>query len=217
MPFSFDSVTTHYYSKEQLERLALAKIGIAGVGGLGSNCAVNLVRSGVTQIVIADFDVIENSNLNRQAFFANQVGMTKVSALTENVLKINPAVHITPHCLQLDRNNMADVFKGCDVVVEAFDRAECKALLVETLLPTGVFMVTASGIAGIGNSDRIKVHKILNNLYMVGDKESAVSASAKPYAPCVAIAAAKQADIVLEWILTGQIFGGGLRGPLYPS
>ena len=50
------------------------RVGIAGAGGLGSNCAVALARSGVGTLVIADFDIIEAANLNRQYYFTDQIG-----------------------------------------------------------------------------------------------------------------------------------------------
>jgi sulfur carrier protein ThiS adenylyltransferase len=125
--FNFDSVCRSYFSADQIKHIRKARIGIAGAGGLGSNCAMNLVRSGFTQFVIVDFDVVEESNLNRQFYFYDQIGRPKVDALKENLLRINPDLSIKPWQLKLDKQNMANIFKACTVVVEAFDKPRCKA------------------------------------------------------------------------------------------
>ena len=115
-------------------RLKAATVGIAGVGGLGSAVAVALARVGVGRLIIADFDVVEPSNLNRQQFFIDQIGMHKVAALSANLQRINPYVSVKQHILMLDPENIATTFAGCSILVEAFDRADMKAMLVNTVL-----------------------------------------------------------------------------------
>lgn len=176
-------------------------VGIAGCGGLGSNCANSLVRSGFKNLLIVDFDKVEPSNLNRQFYFRDQIGRNKVDCLKENLLRINPKVKITTYCQKLEKDNILEIFKLCPIVVEAFDKAEYKSLLVETLLPHKTLIVSASGLAGYGNSDEIKIKWVKNNLVIVGDRKSEASSNLPPVSPRVNIAAAKQADIVLEYIL----------------
>ena len=176
-------------------------IGIAGCGGLGSNCANSLVRSGFKNLVLVDFDKVEPSNLNRQFYFQDQIGRNKVDCLKENLLRINPQAKITTYCQKIEKDNILDIFKQCSIVVEAFDKAEYKSLLVETLLPHKKLIVSASGLAGYGNSDDIKIHRIKDNLAIIGDRKSEASPSLPPLAPRVNIAAAKQADVILEHIL----------------
>ncbi|MGD9949081.1 MAG: sulfur carrier protein ThiS adenylyltransferase ThiF [Desulfobulbus sp.] len=142
------------------------KIGIAGVGGIGSNVALNLVRSGVDRLKIVDFDRIEPSNLNRQFYFADQIGMFKVEALMMNLARINPQVHIEAFVQQIDANNCAGLFADCDLIVEGFDRQTDKKMLFETFANKKI-VVAASGIAGADLST-IRSRRIGNG-YIVGD------------------------------------------------
>ncbi|MDD5672530.1 MAG: sulfur carrier protein ThiS adenylyltransferase ThiF [Chitinivibrionales bacterium] len=199
--FSFDNVSERYFTPEQIKKTRNTRIGIAGAGGLGSNCAMNLVRCGFEKFVIVDFDNVEESNLNRQFYFLNQIGLPKVQALKESLLRINPAVSIKTYQLKLDKQNIGNIFASCTVIVEAFDTAGCKAMLAETFINSDKFVVCASGLAGFGDSDRIKVKKIRDNFFMIGDQTSEISAELKPLSPAVSIAAAKQADVILAWVL----------------
>jgi sulfur carrier protein ThiS adenylyltransferase len=202
---SFDSIIRHYFTPDQLAKIRRTHIGIAGAGGLGSNCAHALVRCGFEKFTIVDFDVIEPSNLNRQFYFPDQIGRPKVEALKENLRRINPEITIKTFQIKLDRGNMPLLFDPCQVIVEAFDKAEMKAAIVECFANSDKFMVTASGLAGYGKSDRIKSKKLRANLILIGDGRSSVSETLKPLAPCVYIAAAKQADAVLEWTLQSAL------------
>jgi sulfur carrier protein ThiS adenylyltransferase len=197
----FEQALGRYLSPEQLERIRSVKVGIAGAGGLGSNCAAALVRSGFRKIKIADFDKVECSNLNRQFYSLRQAGQVKVEALAENLRGINPAAEIEALSIKLHSANAAEIFADCEVVVEAFDRPECKKLIVEAYISSTKLLVAASGIAGWGASDRIKVHRVKDNFYIVGDLASGIGPGAPPLAPCVLIAAAKQADVVLSYAL----------------
>jgi len=176
------------------------KIGIAGAGGLGSNCACNLVRSGFDNLKIADFDNVEVSNLNRQFYFQEQLGMPKVKALEESLKRINPSVKVEALIVRLEKENIKNIFADCDIIVEAFDRAEYKTILVEEMLSDGKFIVSASGLSGIGSSDDMRVNRIKENLVVVGDLKSD-AAEVPPISPRVNIAAAKQADVILEHVL----------------
>lgn len=142
------------------------KIGIAGVGGIGSNVALNLVRSGVTHLKIVDFDRIEPSNLNRQFYFADQVGLPKVEALVINLSRINPQVCIDAVTARIDAANCGQLFADCALIVEGFDRQLDKKMLFETLADTKI-VVSACGIAG---SDLATVRsRRIGNGYIVGD------------------------------------------------
>ena len=120
--------------QEIKQRIGDKIIGVAGCGGLGSNCAVALVRAGIKHLVIADFDVIDESNLNRQYFFLNQVGRKKVFDLRDNLLAIYPDVNVETYDTRLDEDNQVKIFGNCDVIVEAFDEASQKQMLIETFL-----------------------------------------------------------------------------------
>ena len=178
-------------------------IGIAGCGGLGSNCAVALARVGIGKLIIADFDEVTESNLNRQYFFHHQIGQKKVDALKENIRLINPMVIIKEHAVRLIPENIITLFKPCDVIVEAFDLADQKQMLIETILShmTEKPLVSGIGLAGWGDSNAIKVNRI-KNLYICGDATKEVSDEMPPLAPRVGIVANMQANVVLEILLT---------------
>lgn len=202
--FSFGAVCSPYYSIEQYSAIRAATIGIGGAGGLGSNCAINLVRSGFEKFVIADFDIVELPNLNRQTYLPEHIGLPKVDCLKGQLQKINPRCSVDAKQITINETNALSAFSSCDAVVEAFDSPECKAMMVNIFIDTGKLVVSASGLAGFGNSDRIVTRKVRDNFYLVGDGASGVNGTMRPLAPCVSIAAAKQADVVLEWILAGR-------------
>lgn len=198
---SFYDGISRYFKPAELEIIRSMKIGIAGAGGLGSNCAMNLVRSGFQNFVIADFDTIDGSNLNRQFYFSNQTGRLKVDALRQNLLKINPALSLTTTDERINEDNLERIFGECDCIVEAFDDSQTKKLLVEHFSNSKKLVVAASGIAGCGNTDRIITRKINTTLYIIGDFVSESSEQLPPYSPGVTIAAAKQADVILSHAL----------------
>jgi len=188
---------------EVRDHLAQFRVGIAGAGGLGSNCAVALARSGIGTIVVSDYDVIEPANLNRQYYFTSQVGMQKSTALKENISRINPDITVIAHTEKLDKNNIAEIFVGCDVVVEAFDRDDMKQMLIETVLSKmpGTPVVIGSGLAGWGNSEAIRYRKADDTIYICGDESTAVDDDMPPMAPRVGMVANMQANTVVEILM----------------
>jgi sulfur carrier protein ThiS adenylyltransferase len=201
MANAFVAMLDTYFTTAQLTRIHATTIGIAGAGGLGSNCASFLVRSGFTRFIIADHDCVEPSNLNRQFYYIDQVGHPKVTALRHNLQRINPDVSVTAVQKRCTADVCAEIFSGCDIIVEAFDTPSAKAMLIDVFGGSERLLVCASGIAGYGNSERIRTRKIASNVYCIGDLHTAVGIEQKPLAPCVTIAAAKQADLVLEKVL----------------
>ena len=189
------------------ERAVLEKvrIGVAGAGGLGSNCAMHLVRSGIRPLVVADFDVVGESNLNRQFFFRDQLGMKKVDALKANLLRIDPEVDVQAVDVQLDAASTRELFEDCDIVVEAFDAVEAKTMILSTLMPLGMRLVTASGLAGWGKSNAMRVRKMGANVVVVGDGETGVAPDVAPASPRVGIAAAMEANAVVAWLLGKEL------------
>lgn len=177
-----------------------AVVGIAGLGGLGSNVAVALTRLNVGKLVLADFDAVEASNLNRQNYFYDQVGRHKVDMTIENLSRVNPEVELEGHKLRLTAETIPEIFKGCHVVAECFDRADQKQMIVETVLTkmTGVPVVSASGLAGYGRSNDIVTRRISDRLVLVGDTVSAADPGVPLTAPRVGIAACHQANAIVE-------------------
>jgi sulfur carrier protein ThiS adenylyltransferase len=190
-----------FLGPDRLARIQKTKVGIAGAGGLGSNCAVNLVRLGIKRLVMVDYDRVEASNLNRQFYFADQIGRLKVEALRDNLLRINPDLELTVIPAKIEKTNLGEFFTDCQVVIEAFDQAEYKQLLIEHWVGTGALLVAASGLAGWENIDAVVCRWIHSNFCLVGDLVSEVSDQYPPLAPRVNVAAAKEANAVLEWIL----------------
>jgi sulfur carrier protein ThiS adenylyltransferase len=187
---------------EYRSRLSGRKVGIAGAGGLGSNCAAALARAGLGRLVIADFDVVSAANLDRQFFFVDQIGRPKVEALAENLRRIDPSIEVEAHALRLAPDSIQRLFSDCDVIVEAFDSAEAKLMIIETVLGTmpGMPLVSASGLAGYGRSEDIRLRRS-GLLWLVGDLASGVAPDNPPMAPRVGIAAAMEANCVLEILL----------------
>ncbi|MBG0789140.1 MAG: sulfur carrier protein ThiS adenylyltransferase ThiF [Desulfovibrionaceae bacterium] len=185
----------------RLRFLQEVTVGIAGCGGLGSNCAVHLVRSGFRRFVLVDPDRVDPSNLNRQAFTLAQVGRPKVEALAENMAAVNPDCEILAHDVTATPDNMARLFAGCDAVVEAFDQPEAKAALVAALVSSGRLVVAASGMGGFGDTDALVTRRIRDGFYLVGDGRTECDADNPPLSPRVGIVAAKQADVVLAHFL----------------
>ncbi len=194
-----------YLGAAERARIEAARVGVAGAGGLGSNCLAHLVRCGVRRFVIADFDTVSESNLNRQFFFADQLGMPKVEAVAANLRRINPALELELHPERVTAENAARRFGNCDVTVEAFDDPDAKTMLIRALLPLGRPVVAASGIAGWGRSNAMRVQRIGKQLYMAGDRATGISEETPPYSPRVGIAAAQQANTVMALILGVEI------------
>ncbi|MDF7823184.1 sulfur carrier protein ThiS adenylyltransferase ThiF [Pontiellaceae bacterium B12227] len=184
------------------EKIKGATVGIAGLGGLGSAIAVALARIGVGKLVLVDFDVVEPSNLNRQQYFIDQLGMTKAEALEANLKRINPYVSYETHCTKVMPENIPELFGSVDVMVEAFDRPDQKAMLMQHFKKAP--LVAASGMAGYGPGETIGVRKMGDRIYIVGDRETGAAPGCGLMAPRVGICANMQANTVLRILLGEQ-------------
>jgi len=186
------------------KKLRESYVGIAGAGGLGSNAAVALARAGVGRLVIVDFDLVEESNLDRQYYFRDQIGEVKVEALKNTIQKINDSIKVDIINQKLTKDSMYKPFTDVDVVVEALDNAEAKTTFIEEILiklPNKP-VVGASGVAGYGHSDRITTKKV-GNLHMCYDEYAKDSDDDVLMAPRVCLIANWEANLVLE-ILLGE-------------
>lgn len=181
-------------------------VGIAGAGGLGSNCAVALARVGIGKLIIADFDVVTEGNLNRQYYFYRQIGMKKVYALEENIHAINPSIEFRAIDQMLDRENVPAIFNTCDLIVEAFDKADQKEMLIESILTAfpQIHLVVGLGMAGWGMNELIHYRR-LGNLHVCGDEVTEISDESPPIAPRVGIVANMQANVVVELLLGSEV------------
>lgn len=185
------------------EKMKKATIGIAGAGGLGSNVAISLVRTGIGKLIIADFDIIEPSNLNRQAFTIEEIGQIKVLALKKNLKKISPYTKVIAYKKKITPKNIVSIFKEVDILIEAFDDPGEKSKLINAFSKRFPHkdIIMASGLAGSKPSNWIKTKKIGNHLYIVGDMKSDVGLKTGVMSPRVGIAAHHQANLALRLVL----------------
>ena len=188
--------------KQIQKKLSGKRVGIAGAGGLGSNCAVALARVGLGNLVIADFDIVSEGNLNRQYFFYEQIGEKKVVALKENIRRINGNINVEDFDLKLNADDILRIFKNCDVIVEAFDLAEMKQMILETVLDRlpETPIVTGLGMAGWGDNGSIH-YRNEGMLHICGDEKTEIAEDIPPLAPRVGMVANMQANTVLEILL----------------
>lgn len=161
-------------TQAQLDALHNARVGVVGLGGLGSNIAVALTRLGVSNLYLYDFDKVELSNLNRQYYFLDDVGEYKADALVKHLRRINPYADMHAQAVRVTQENIPALLSDCDLICEALDDAAAKAMLVSTVLSTwsDKKLIAASGIAGFGKAEEITSKKITKNLYLCGDGSS---------------------------------------------
>jgi len=188
---------------ELRSRLHASRVLIIGCGGLGSNAAEMLVRSGVGHLVLVDSDVVDETNLNRQFYFRDQIGMPKTEALADNLRRIRPGVGLMLVQERVDARTLPDLLPGVDAVIEAVDTAEGKAMVISTCMEArpGLPLVSASGLAGHGSCNAIVTDRIAENLYIVGDLRSDIRDGLPLFASRVMAAAAAEAHAVTRVLL----------------
>ena len=184
------------------EKLKKAKVCILGLGGLGSNVAVLLARSGIGYLKLVDFDIVEASNLNRQQYRISHIGIKKTEAMKSIIREINPFVEVDILNIKVYRENIYSIVGDIEIVVEAFDRAETKAMTLEELLAKkNKIVVSTSGMAGLGSANEIITRKIKDNFYLIGDNYSDYEEYSGIMSTRVMLCAAHQANMVLRLIL----------------
>ena len=193
------------HGTEQHGRFSSAAIAICGLGGLGSCIATTLARAGIGKLILIDFDLVDITNLHRQQYKVQQIGVCKTEALAENLREIAPYLEIETHIVRLTEDNAAELLRSTDIICEAFDDAEAKAMLTETVLTEmpDKYLVAASGMAGLGSANSIRTRRITSRFYLCGDEVSDVSDGLGLVSSRVMLCAAHQAHTVLR-ILAGQ-------------
>lgn len=184
------------------ERFDAARVAVCGLGGLGSNVAVALARAGVGRLHLIDFDRVEPSNLNRQQYGAEQVGLPKAEALKANIAAINPYCRVVAEAVRVTPDNVAALLKDDEIVCEALDRADQKAALVSAVMEAfpGRPVVAASGMSGLGSANAITTRRVARRLYVCGDGATDVDDGLGLYGARVLVCAAHQATMVLRLI-----------------
>ena len=182
------------------KKFSSATVAVCGLGGLGSNIAVSLARAGIGKLILIDFDRVDITNLNRQQYKAAQIGRFKTDALLENLKEIAPYIKTECHTVRINKENALSLLEKADIICEAFDNAECKAMLTDTVLENmpNKFLVAASGMAGMGSTNSIKTKRITKKFYLCGDGVSDVNDGIGLVAPRVMLCAAHQAHTVLR-------------------
>lgn len=180
-------------------------VAVCGLGGLGSNIAISLARAGIGKLILIDFDRVDVTNLHRQQYKASQIGRYKTDALSENLKEIAPYIQLEAHTVRIDQSNAVQLLQDADIICEAFDNAECKAMLTDTVLEAmpEKFLVAASGMAGMASANSIKTRRITKHFYLCGDEISDVNDGIGLVSSRVMLCAAHQAHAVLR-ILADQ-------------
>lgn len=188
------------------DRMRESVVAVAGLGGLGSVVVACLARACVGKLIIADFDIVETGNLNRQQYFVDQLGKFKVDAAAENLARINPYMDIEKHCTKLDPDLIQSLFSDADVIVECFDKPDQKQMIAETVLSrmSPKVIISASGMAGYANSNTITTRRINQRWIMVGDEQTEIAPDRGLFAARVGIAACHQANAAIQ-ILVDEI------------
>ena len=193
------------HGEDVQKKFSSGAVAICGLGGLGSNIAIPLARAGIGKLILIDYDRVDITNLHRQQYKANQIGMNKTDALSENLKEIAPYVELETHTERVTEENAVRLLQGADIICEAFDDAACKAMLTNLVLETmpDKFLVAASGMAGFGSANTIKTRKVMSRFYLCGDEESDVRSEGSLASSRVMLCAAHQAHTVLR-ILAGE-------------
>lgn len=187
---------------EMQQKLMNSSVAVCGLGGLGSNIAIALARAGVGRLHLIDFDRVDISNLNRQQYRVSQLGKYKTEALCEQLKDIAPYVELTADTVKLDEDNIPSLLKNEDIICEAFDLPEEKAMLVNTVLECfpDKYLVAGSGMAGLGSANSIRTRRVMKNFYLCGDEVSAVSETSGLFSARVMLCAAHEAMMILRLI-----------------
>lgn len=188
------------HGKELQMRFSSAAVAICGLGGLGSNIAISLARAGIGKLILIDFDKVDISNLHRQQYKACQVGREKAEALCENLKEIAPYIQLEAHTVRVTEENAVELLQSADIICEAFDKPESKAMLTNTvleLLPEK-YLVAASGMAGLDGANSIRTRRVAKRFYLCGDGVSDVNQVGTLVAPRVMTCAGHQALTVLR-------------------
>ena len=188
------------HGKEIQENFSSATVAVCGLGGLGSNIATALARAGIGKLILIDFDRVEITNLHRQAYKADQVGMYKTDALMVNLKEIAPYISFEMHTERITEENALTLLSDADIICEAFDDAEAKAMLADVVLDKmkDKYLVASSGMAGFGSANTIKTRRIMSRFYLCGDEESDVQSEGTLVSSRVMICASHQAHTILR-------------------
>lgn len=193
------------HGKELQKKLSSSCVAVCGLGGLGSNIAIALARCGVGKLILIDFDKVDITNLHRQQYKACQIGSYKTDALRENLEEIAPFVSITAKNVRVTEANVPLLLTDADIICEAFDDADEKAMLTDAVLTSfkNKYFIASSGMAGTGSQNKIKTRRVTDYFYLCGDEESDVNDGIGLVASRVMLCAAHEAHMCIR-IIAGE-------------
>lgn len=188
------------HGKALQHRFLASTVAICGLGGLGSNIAVALARAGIGRLILIDFDKLDISNLHRQQYKAEQIGMYKTDALTENLKEIAPYLEVESFTEKMTEHNFQSMLRQANIICEAFDDPQAKAMVTNCVLESmpEKYLVAASGMAGLGSANSIRTRKITKHFFLCGDGVSDIADSIGLVSSRVMLCAAHQAHMVLR-------------------
>lgn len=191
------------HGEEVQKRFQAATVAVCGLGGLGSNIAISLARAGIGKLILIDFDKVDITNLHRQQYKVSQIGQFKTEALADNLREINPYIEFETHTAKATEQNAVSLLNGAEIICEAFDNAEAKAMLTNLVLERmpEKHLIAASGMAGFGDANAIRTRKITDHFTICGDFVSDVADGFGLVSSRVMICAAHQAHAVLQILL----------------
>ncbi|MBP5639337.1 MAG: sulfur carrier protein ThiS adenylyltransferase ThiF [Victivallales bacterium] len=208
---AMDEALIARHGKEFHTRMSEARVVICGLGGLGSNVAIALARAGIGSLHLIDFDRVDLSNLNRQQYFVNQLGLFKTEALKENLAAIAPYCRVTTETVRLTEENIPELLCGFPIICEAFDKAETKAMLVNAVLENfpNAWLVSGNGMAGVGSANLIRTRRVGKRLVLCGDGVSGIETGESLVSARVLACAAHEALAIIKIIIGKMDFSDG--------
>ncbi len=201
----FEALASRHTIEGQ-KKISRASVAICGLGGLGSNVAIHLARCDVGRLHLLDFDRVDLPNINRQQYRLDQIGTPKAEALRDELRDFAPYINIVTDQVKLTPENIPELLKDDEYIVEAFDKADQKAMLCNVVLeelPEAV-LIAGSGMAGYGKSNEIQTRRLSSRFYICGDGETGLEQAGTLFSPRVAICAAHQANLVIQLIMDGE-------------
>ena len=128
-------------------RIAAGRVLLVGAGGIGNTVAAQLAASGIHELLVADFDRIDETNLSRQFLFGpGDVGLHKVEVLKRRLADINPKVSVTPIPARLGPDNIGQFVELADVAVDGSDNFQTRFAVNDACIEAGKTLVTGSAI-----------------------------------------------------------------------
>ena len=150
-----------------LEKIKNTKVAVIGLGGVGGYAVESLVRSGIENIIIADYDIIDITNLNRQIISDQKhIGYFKVDEMERRILNINPTCKITKIYEKLTIDNLDEIFdNSIDYLIDACDTINVKQELIKTCLNKNIKIVSCMGTGNKLDPTKLEISDIRKTSY----------------------------------------------------